>query len=129
MEKTIIKRVPLKVQELGNLREIICKELTRSMDVQFYLENALYEEIKFNYFDYKMSPEPNETRGHYENYSQDIYELQDSKGREVGTIGFVANCKECMQITKFKMDRIDYIHYNCGMKKIIIICEYKEKEE
>ena len=129
MEKTIIKRVPLKVRELKNLRDIIYKELTKSTDVQFYLEKSLYEEIRFNFFDYNMSPEIDESNGHYEGYAQNAYELQNAKGRKEGQITFVENCKGYMQITRFKVDRFDYVHYNCGIKKILFICEYKEIDE
>ena len=129
MEKITIKKVPLKVRELGKLREVIYKELTKDTNVQFYLEKSLYDEIRYNYFDYNMSPEEDEKNGYYENYTQNAYELQDKKGRGEGMIVFVANCMGYMQVTRFKMDRFDYIHYNCGMKKILIICEYREIDE
>lgn len=129
MEKTVIKKVPLKVQELKKLRQVLSTELNKSMEVQFFLEKALYDEIKYNYFDFNMEPTSNETKGHYVNYVENSYELQDAKGRFEGKIEFVSNCEGFMQISHFKIDFIDYVHYNCGMKKILIICKPEEDQK
>ena len=129
MEKIIIKKVPLKVQELGNLREILYKELAKSRDVQVFIEKSLYDEIRFNYFDYNMSPETDETTGHYEDYIQNVYEFQDAKNRSEGLIGFVENCQGFMQVTMFKTEWLNYIHYKYGMNRILIICKQNENEK
>ena len=127
MEKISIKKVPLKVQEMEKLRDILYRELSKSTDTQIFVERSLFDEIRYNYFDYNMAPGNEETTSHYVDYVQNIYEFLNKRGRTEGIIGFVANCKGFMQVTRFKIDRIDYSHYNCGMKKILIVCEYKEE--
>ena len=126
MEKTVIKKVPLKVQELKKLRQVIHSELAKNIEAQIFVEKPLYDEIKFNYFDFNMEPEDDETAtGHYVSYVQNFYELQNARGHHEGMIGFAANCKGFMQVTKFQFGEVDYIHHNRGMKKILII--YKDE--
>lgn len=129
MQKTIIKKVPLKVQELKKIRQILSSELNKSKDVQIFMEKALYDEIKYNYFDFNMEPTSNESKGHYAKYVENSYEFQDAKGRFEGIIEFVSNCSGFMQVSQFKMDFMDYVHYNCGMKKILIIYKPEETEK
>lgn len=128
MGKVSIKRVPLKVQELKKLRDVIYKELEKNINIQIFVEKSLYDEIKFNYFDYNMEPTEVETSGHYSNYAQNFYELQNAKGHYEGKIGFTAHNSDYMQVTIFKMDRFNYVHYNCGMQKILEICEYQDQK-
>ena len=128
MEKTTMKKVPLKVQELKKLRQVLSNELGKSMDIQIFLEKSLYDEIKYNYFDFHMEPGECDSKGHYANYVENSFEFQNAKGHYEGTIEFVANCTGFMQVSHFKSDFFDYIHYNCGMKKVLIVCKSEDEK-
>ena len=128
MEKMSVKKIPLKVKEVEKLQEILNDELGKCMDIQVFLEKSLFDEIRYNCFDHNMSPEFEEesVASHYGKDMQDLYEFQDSKGiRSEGIVGFVANCKGMLQITRFKKGRLDYTHYLKGMRKVIVIYEDK----
>ena len=130
MEKVVVKKVPLMVQELKKkLRQVISSELKKDADVQIFIEKSLYDEIKYNYFDFNMEPTSSESSGHYAKYMENAYELQNARGGNEGLIEFVSNCNGFMQVTRFKWELEDYVHYNCGMKKILIICKYVRETE
>ena len=124
MEKIITKKIPLKAKDIGKLKDILYAELEKCIDIQIYIEESLFDEIRYNYFDYDMYPEEVETSGHYGKDMQDIYEFENpKKKRAEGMIGFISNCKGFMQVTFFKRELIDYKHYLCGMRKVLYIYE------
>ena len=129
MEKMIMKRVPLKLSELGKLRNVIVDLLFKEKDVQVFVDKKLFEEIRYNFFDYDMEPAEEGESRHYASSMQHFYSFLNKKGRVEGHIAFIENAKDVMQVSEFQDGNFKYIHYLCGMRKVVIICEKKEENE
>ena len=129
MEKMIIKRVPLKLSELGKLRNLLLNELFKCKDVQIFIEKKLFDEIKYNYFDFDMEPEDEKESRHYAANIQHCYAFLNKVGRVDGHIAFIENAKGYMQVIKFQDGNFEYVHYINGMGKVIILNEKKEENK
>ena len=127
MEKMIIKRVPLKLSEMGKLRDVLVNELFKNKDVQIFLEKKLFDELKYNYFDYDLEPADEEESRHYAPNMQHFYSILGKRGKVEGQVVFIENSKDFMQVSKFKDGNFEYIHYLCGMRKVVVISEKKEE--
>ena len=109
----------LKKGEFNRLSDFIYKELKQDKDTQIFIENSIVNALERE----GLLCRKNYMKGYHYGYRDDMFsgeqpfDFTDGKGK----IFLVSNCKEYMQVSYFRREDIDYIHYLQEMKNIILI--------